>query len=45
MGGLLFHPNSIAKIWEALRDRIEKLIDSKITETQTEILKQKLRGL
>ncbi|SPJ79458.1 uncharacterized protein FTOL_07849 [Fusarium torulosum] len=42
---LLFHPNSIEKIWEKLRERIEKLIDSKITETQMAILKKKIRGL
>ncbi|KAF4443756.1 Pesticidal crystal protein cry3Ba [Fusarium austroafricanum] len=45
VGGLLFHPNSIEKIWEKLRERIEALIDSKISETQMEILRKKIRGL
>ncbi|KAK7588408.1 hypothetical protein V3481_007434 [Fusarium oxysporum f. sp. vasinfectum] len=43
--GLFSHPNSTEKIWEKLRGRIEALFDTKITETQMDILRKKIRGL
>ncbi|EXK40864.1 hypothetical protein FOMG_07596 [Fusarium oxysporum f. sp. melonis 26406] len=44
LGGLFFHPNSTEKICEKLRGRIEALVDTKITETQMDILRMKIRG-
>ncbi|KAL5625693.1 hypothetical protein FOBRF1_000036 [Fusarium oxysporum] len=45
LGSLFFHPNATEKIWEKLRERIEALVDTKITETQMDILRKKIRGL
>ncbi|VTT68404.1 unnamed protein product [Fusarium fujikuroi] len=44
-GSLLFHPNATEKIWEKLRERVEALVKTKITETQLSILRKKIRGL
>ncbi|CEI67588.1 hypothetical protein FVEN_g5679 [Fusarium venenatum] len=44
MCGFLVQPNSIDKIWAKLRDRIEALVDAKITAAQMEILKQILKN-
>ncbi|SCO76914.1 uncharacterized protein FRV6_01126 [Fusarium oxysporum] len=44
LGGLFFHPNSTEKICEKLRGRIEALVDTKIAETQMDILRKKIRG-
>ncbi|KAG7424167.1 Pesticidal crystal protein Cry3Ba [Fusarium oxysporum f. sp. raphani] len=35
----------LRKIWEKLRGRIKALFDTKITETQMDILRKKIRGL
>ncbi|KAM0187513.1 hypothetical protein ACHAPI_011148 [Fusarium lateritium] len=45
LGGLIFRPDSVEKIWMKMRERMEKLVDSKIEQAQIEILNQKLRGL
>jgi hypothetical protein len=44
LGIVLFPPNSIEYIWDALRERIEKLINAKIGAYHLEILKQKIKG-
>lgn len=47
LGAIFFSssPLSMEKIWEGLRERIEKLIDSKIEQYHLEVLAQKIRGI
>lgn len=44
-GAIVFSPNSMEEIWDALRERIEELIDMKISEFYLNTLKQKILGL
>jgi hypothetical protein len=45
LGSIFFSPNSMDKIWEGLRERIEQLIDSKIESYHLEVLRLKVKGL
>lgn len=44
IGAVVFAPNSMEKIWDALRERIEQLIDATITEYRMGVLKQWVYG-
>lgn len=44
LGTVLFSPNAMEQIWDALRARIEQLIDQKIEEYHLNILKEEIRG-
>ncbi|KAJ2969590.1 hypothetical protein NUW58_g9952 [Xylaria curta] len=45
LGAICFSPMSMDRIWDGLRDRIEKLIDSKIESYHLEVLKQRVKGM
>ncbi|KAI1210211.1 delta endotoxin [Annulohypoxylon truncatum] len=46
LGAIFFSsPMSMEKIWEGLRERIEKLIDSKIEQYHLEVLRQRIKGI
>ncbi|KAI0598911.1 hypothetical protein F4775DRAFT_165134 [Biscogniauxia sp. FL1348] len=46
LGAVFFSsPLSMEKIWDGLRERIEKLIDSKIQHYHLKVLRQNIQGL
>jgi hypothetical protein len=44
LGVFFFTPHSMEHIWDALRERIERLIDHKIEEYHLKVLKAKIKG-